>query len=151
MRKEDLILGSAEHFIINMFNKFNHTVMVLSGHVCQGKQCRPRSDCFSICFCERNCTDGQPQLSLHCLHMSLVARKHVFRVSDPLRLKPTGSLRAIDFNLVISDTEPRDIILSGQRRTKTLILIHGWAGWSECLLVAKALSKFSHDAAHFMW
>ena len=41
------------------------------------------------------------------------------------------------------------IILSGQRTTKALIRLPGFAGWSVPLLFACGINRFSHDVAQF--
>ena len=80
--------------------------------------------------------------------MSPVTRKPVFGVCDQVRLEPACSATETSLRLEISDIETKDIILSRQWTTKSLIRLRGCAGWSASLLFAYGINRFSHDKAH---
>ena len=61
-------------------------------------------------------------------HMSHVARKPVFKVSDQVRLKPACSTSEASWSLEILDLESIDIILSRQLTKKALIKLCSYAG-----------------------
>ena len=69
------------------------------------------------------------------------------RVCDQLRLKPTCAADETNYGLEISAIASRDIILSRQRTTNTLIRLRGCSGWSAPLLFAYDLNRFSHHVA----
>ena len=80
-------------------------------------------------------------------YMSQFTWKSVFGVSDQVRLKPACSATETSYSLEILDIETRSIILSQQRITKALIRLRRCTGWSEPLLFAYVINRFSHDMA----
>ena len=75
-------------------------------------------------------------------------KTYLRRFATQVRLKPACTSSEASYRLEISDTEPRDIILSRQWMIKTLIRLRGRAGWSASLLFAYGKNRFSHDGAH---
>ena len=79
--------------------------------------------------------------------LGLVTRKHVFGVSDQVRLKPDCSATGTSWSLEIPAIASGCILLSKQRTTKALIRLRGCAGCSAPLLFAYGINRFSHDVA----
>ena len=87
--------------------------------------------------------------------------KDLFRLFEPRHEKTClwglqpgkiqTSLLSTSQGLEILDIASRCIILSRWRTTKTVIRLHGCAGWSAPLLFAYGKNRFSHDVAHFSW
>ena len=71
-----------------------------------------------------------------CHHLGLVARKPVFGVSDKVRFKPACSATETSQKKEISLVASLDMELYKTRITKTLIRLHGCAGWSAPVLFA---------------
>ena len=76
--------------------------------------------------------------------MSVIARKHVFGVSEKARLKPVSSATQTSWNSEISLVASFDMILSNKQITNVLIRLCGCAGWSAPLMFANPEDRFSH-------
>ena len=66
-------------------------------------------------------------------HLSFVTRKPAFGVFGQVKFKLVCSAKISSQRLGISDIEIRCVVLSRQRLTKTMIRLHGFAGWSASL------------------
>ena len=72
------------------------------------------------------------------LNLSLITRKIVL---GGLRPGKTQTVSEASYSLESLDLVSRDIILSKQRMTKTLIRLRGCAGWSASLLLAYSIKQ----------
>ena len=68
--------------------------------------------------------------------MGLVAAKPVFGVPDKERFKPACSATKTSKKVEILPVASLDVILSKKRKTKALIRLREWAGWSAPVLFA---------------
>ena len=62
--------------------------------------------------------------------MGLDATKHIFEVSDKVRLKPICSATEASWKYEILLVASLDMIYSNKGMTKTLIMLRGCSGWS---------------------
>ena len=96
------------------------------------------------CACSLLCMLG----NFFMFYLVLVARKSVFRVSDKVRFKPACSGTGSSYKIEILLVATLDIILFNKRKTKALISLPRWAGWSAPLLLANPENRFSCIKAH---
>ena len=68
--------------------------------------------------------------------MGLITRKPVFGISDKVRFKSACSAAETNTIIEISLVASLDVILSKKRKTKALIRLRRWAGWSAPVLFA---------------
>ena len=88
---------------------------------------------------------------MHFLYMGLVARKHVFEVSDKASFKPVSSATETTEKLEISLVARLHIALFKTRITKALIRLRGCAGWSAPVLFANPEDSFSRVEAQIYY
>ena len=80
--------------------------------------------------------------------MSTVLRKPVFLVCDQVRFKSAYSATEASLSFEILDLPSVHVgILSRQQTTKALFRLRGCTSWSEPLIFAYGMNRFSHDRA----